>query len=640
MDELIGKKIENYSFVSVLGKGGMGVVYEAIDEKLNRKVAIKVLNSSHILNKTDVIERFRNEAQNHAQLLHQNIVTVYGFLEFSNQFAIVMEYVEGESLEKVIMRNERLHIYDVVYIVHQLLEGISYAHSRGYIHRDIKPSNIIVNSDGVVKIMDFGISKSLYEESPLTQTGRRVGTIYYMSPEQIKGDAVTPLTDIYSIGCTIYEMITGIPPFYSQNEFDVMDGHLHKQLKPIDEFTPNLSSELNRILNKLLSKNTVERYQSCNEVIIAFHFLDQYLKDSKSESDYFVQKSKRKILSRKKSIIGFTFAITILILIIFFVFIEVKDFMQQKGYVIFENGDSSTMILPIIDSSYSFSSAINIETRLSLNSGFFDSNVSGILIGDSSLVLSLDDERNSWKRQNLLSSSNLNDLYILRNGDVFIIGEKSSFTEGNLKNGFNNISIINEDYSFYSIDFFDQKMGIIIGSNGLILRSMDGGKEWEKSYVNNSNTLFDLKCLNNSRAFSVGMEGTILETNDLGVTWRKIEIDTEKYLKSISFYNNDIGLIVGGGGTILRTDNGGSKWQKLASISDNALNKVRFINKDLSLIVGNLGTVLTSKDLGETWKIVEPKYFNNWNDILVKPNNSIYLIGDNGGFVELIEGEI
>ena len=639
MDELIGKKIENYNFVSVLGKGGMGVVYEAIDEKLNRKVAIKVLNSSHISNKTHVIERFRNEAQNHAQLLHQNIVTVYGFLEFSNQFAIVMEYVEGESLEKVIARNTRLHIYDVVYIVRQLLEGIGYAHSKGYIHRDIKPSNIIVNSDGIVKIMDFGISKSLYEESPLTQTGRRVGTVYYMSPEQIKGDHVTTLTDIYSIGCTIYEMITGLPPFYSQNEFDVMDGHLHKQLQPIDEFTPNLSAELNRILNRLLSKDTDERYQSCNEVIIAFHFLDQYLKDSKSESDYFAHKSNRKILSRKKSIIGFSFVILILISLIFFVFIQVKDFMKQKGYSVFEDGNISSMTLPNIDSSFSFSSRINIDTRLSFNSGYFGSNVNGLIIGDSGLVLSFDKEENSWRKRKPINSSNLNNLSVIKNGNIFIVGENSSLIAGNFKNGFKSHSIVNDDYSFYNIDFFNQSTGIIIGSSGILLRSLDGGKEWKRIYTNNSNTLFDLKILNNSRGLAVGMEGTILETNDLGKTWENVEVETDKYLKSISFYNNEIGLIVGGGGTVLRTDDGGSNWQKLESISDNALNKAIFINKDIALIVGNLGTVLTSRDLGETWKIVEPKYFNNWNDILVKSNNRIYLIGDNGTLVELIEGE-
>ncbi|VAX15313.1 Serine/threonine protein kinase, partial [hydrothermal vent metagenome] len=356
MNDLIGKKIENYHIVSVLGKGGMGVVYEAIDEKLNRKVAIKVLNSSQIANKAHVIERFRSEARNHAQLLHPNIVTVYGFLEFDNQFAIVMEYVEGESLEKVILRNKRLHVHDIVYITLQLLEGIGYAHSKGYIHRDIKPSNIIVNSEGVVKIMDFGISKSLYEDKPKTKTGAKVGTVYYMSPEQIKGQPITPLTDIYSIGCTVYEMITGLPPFFSENEFDVMDGHLHKEVIPVYESTPKLSAELNRVLSRLLSKDPTKRYQSCNETIIAFHFLDQFLKES--ELDYFEHKKSKRILSRKKSIIGFSLLIVVFFALVIFVFFQVKDFMKNRGYSIFEDGNTAKIAQLDIDSSIVFSEAI------------------------------------------------------------------------------------------------------------------------------------------------------------------------------------------------------------------------------------------------------------------------------------------
>jgi len=637
MNELIGKKIENYSFISVLGKGGMGVVYEAIDEKLNRKVAIKVLNSSHISNKTHVIERFRIEAQNHAQLLHQNIVTVYGFLEFSNQFAIVMEYVEGESLEKVILRNKHLHIYDVVYIARQLLEGISYAHSKGFIHRDIKPSNIIVNSDGIMKIMDFGISKSLYEDSPATQTGRRVGTIYYMSPEQIKGLPVTPLTDIYSIGCTLYEMITGLPPFYSNNEFDVMDGHLHKQLQPIQNFTSNLSAELNRILNKFLCKDAAVRFQSCKEVIIDLHQLDQFLKET--DSDYFVSKNKRKILSRKKSILGFSFVILILVLLVLFVFSQVKDFMKNEGYVIFEDANTSSLTTPNIDSNLSISSEIKIGTRLSLSSGSFNSNANGLIIGDSGLVLSFDKEDNSWVRLESIISSNLIDQCILKNRNIFVVGEKSAFISGDLKNDLECLSIVDGNYSFYSIDFFDDQIGIIIGSSGIILRSLDEGKIWDRILTENYNTLYDLCIMNKSRAFAVGMEGTLLETKDLGKTWETIEVDTEKYLKSISFYNDEIGLIVGGGGTVLRSDDGGDNWRKLPNVSDNALNKVMFVNKKLALIVGNLGMVLSSKDLGKTWCKVESNYFNDWNDILVKPNNTIFIIGDNGTFVELIKGE-
>ena len=158
--------IENYKFISLLGKGGMGVVYKAQDIKLERFVAIKIL-SSHLIDSPRLIERFKIEAKNQAKLSHPNIVTVYGFIEYKNLLGIVMEYVEGESLDKIVYKNKRLNLGDSVYILKQVLSGIGYAHSRGFIHRDIKPSNIILNTEGVAKIMDFGISKSLFQKSLL-----------------------------------------------------------------------------------------------------------------------------------------------------------------------------------------------------------------------------------------------------------------------------------------------------------------------------------------------------------------------------------------------------------------------------------------------------------------------------------------
>ncbi len=637
MNELIGKKIENYHIISVLGRGGMGVVYEAIDEKLNRKVAIKVLNSSQISNRKHIIERFRNEARNHAQLLHPNIVTVYGFLEFDNQFAIIMEFVEGESLDKVIERNKRLHVYDIVYITLQLLEGIGYAHSKGYIHRDIKPSNIIVNSEGTVKIMDFGISKSLYEEMSKTKTGARVGTIYYMSPEQIKGQPITPLTDIYSIGCTVYEMLTGLPPFFSQNEFEVMDGHLHKAVVPVYESTPELSAELNRVLSKLLSKNPTKRYQSCNEVIIAFHFLDQFLKEA--ESDYFEHQKRRRILSRRKSIIGFTSLITIFAALIFFVFFQVKDFMENKGYTIFEDGNSSGMEQLEIDSSFVLAKEIPLNTELSLKSGYFN-NVGGIIVGDSGLVITYNKRTKNWSKERVSVNTNFTDCCITPNGEFYIVGNNSTYLQGKPVRGFIKQNIVNENHTLFSVDFNDYRTGIIVGNKGIILRCSDGGKTWSSINQNSFNSFFDFQFIDNKTGFAIGTNGTILRTDDLGMNWKTIESNTDKYLKSISFLNDKIGLIVGGGGTILKTVNGGEDWDLTENIVDNAFNKVKFINNKLVIIVGNRGTVLISENKGEKWKLVEKKYFNNWNDILRMLNGKIYLVGDNGKLVELIEGEI
>ena len=638
MEELVGKIIENYQIISILGKGGMGIVYEAIDSNLNRKVAIKVLNSSHISNKTNIIQRFKTEAQNHAQLQHQNIVTVYGFIEFENQFAIVMEYVEGESLEELINRNKQLHLSDVIYISRQLLEGINYAHAKGYIHRDIKPSNIIINSDGVVKIMDFGISKSLYEETSNTKTGARVGTVYYMSPEQIKGHNITFQTDIYSIGCTIYEMITGLPPFYSQNEFDVMDGHLNKSIIPINNFLPSLSSELNRILNRMLNKDIDNRHKSCNDVIGDLHNLDRYIK--KSESDYFTNKRNKNILSRKKSIIGFSVLIIAFIVIVVFVFFQVKDFMKFKGYRVFDDDQNTTEILNPIDSSFSLSSKIDLGTNLSLNSGHIYGEKGAYIIVDSGIVVNFNSIENSWNHLNSDFQSSLKDIHLFENGKYFIVGENSKFISGSFKNKLEWHSIGDESDSYFDIELLNSKIGIIVGSKGIILRSTDVGKHWQKQNSGINRTLFDFVFINNTGGFAVGIEGTILHTKDLGKNWERIKVATNKYLKSISFFDKNIGLAVGGGGTILRTIDGGSNWTNLENNFNNALNKVRFVNSDLVLIVGNLGTILTSKDLGDTWKVVKSQYFNNWNDILVSPNGSIFLIGTNGTFVELIKGEV
>ena len=138
MENLIGKLIDNFRIVSVLGKGGMGIVYKAYDTKLDRYVAIKLLNAQ-MHNRAQFVERFKREAKNQAKLTHPNIVAVYGFIEYSDLLGIVMEYVEGESLEKVIERQGRFNLYDVIYILKQILLGLGYAHSKGFIHRDIKP---------------------------------------------------------------------------------------------------------------------------------------------------------------------------------------------------------------------------------------------------------------------------------------------------------------------------------------------------------------------------------------------------------------------------------------------------------------------------------------------------------------------
>ena len=392
MEELIGKKIENYRILSVLGKGGMGVVFKAKDEKLDRFVAIKFL-AFEMIDKPKLAERFKREARNHAQLLHPNIVTVYGFIEYQQLLGIVMEFVEGESLEKVIFRNQRLHIYDLVFIMRQVLLGIGYAHSKGFVHRDIKPSNIILNSEGTVKIMDFGISKSVFDRD-MTVTGSKLGTVFYMSPEQIKGNNINYLSDIYSLGCTMFEMITGQPPFYSDTEYDVMDGHLKREPPKVSLFVPGIPEAIEKVISKCLQKQPGARYKSCGEIIDDLHQLDEYLKTVQSK--YFMRKKKNPKVVKFQSILFLIIIVSAFIGLFYFAFKQVDEFMKEKLYEKMDKvklipllGDSDTKnTLPIEE--------IKTGFQNDFISGLFVAPDLGFFLGDSALILKTVDKGKSF----------------------------------------------------------------------------------------------------------------------------------------------------------------------------------------------------------------------------------------------------
>jgi serine/threonine-protein kinase len=635
MDKLINKKVENFTILSLLGKGGMGVVYKAHDEKLNRFVAIKILNAPHVKDSSRMIERFKVEAQNHAQLIHQNIVTVYGFIEFDNLLGIVMEYVDGESLEKVIFKNRRLHIFDVVYITNQLLDGIGYAHSKGYIHRDIKPSNIIVNSDGIVKVMDFGISKSIEDDNAATRSGARIGTIHYMSPEQIKGRNVNKVSDIYSIGCTMYDMLLGQPPFDSKNDFEIMDGHLHLTPKSLSQLLPSIPVELDAIIQKLLSKAQNERYQTCNELKTDLQQLDKIMKTA--EANYFNEKKVRRRISKRKSIISSFFIVLIFFVLVIFVVFQVKDFMEFKGYKVFQENSISTLFETEEKISFSEITDCNLGAKFNLNSlSIYEGEFT--IVGDSGLVITKEDTSNKWQESRLSESIKLFDSWIFPNGRRILIGEKSSFIYN--KDGVNQwYSILDKDYSLYDIEFVNSEVGFVVGSNGLILITENGGNKWERVRVKTNEILFSINMLDKESGFIVGWNGTILTTNDGGNSWKEQTSNTTKYLKSIDFNSEQIGICIGGNGTILRTEDGGEEWSIIEQVTTRRLNRVKFLSDKRVIVVGNSGTILLSLDAGANWKSVESKFYNNWNDVSITNDGKIFIVGSNGTMLELKSGE-
>ncbi len=271
---MIGERILNYKIESRLGEGGVGTVYLATHSQLGRKVAIKVLNSALVSN-TDIRERFRNEATTLSALQHVNIITLYDYLEEDNGLFLILEYAAGQPLDDYIQKvSGPIPEQKTIYLFEQILDGFAYAHQKGVIHRDIKPSNLIITNDSEVKILDFGIAKILKEgKRNLTKTGTQLGTVLYMSPEQVQGKFIDHRTDIYSLGVTLFEMLTGKCPYDEQThtEYQVYEKILKEPLPPASSFYPRISPKMQQIISKATAKNPEDRYQSCEEFKAALH---------------------------------------------------------------------------------------------------------------------------------------------------------------------------------------------------------------------------------------------------------------------------------------------------------------------------------------------------------------------------------
>lgn len=631
MENLIGKVIDNFRVVSVLGKGGMGIVYKAYDTRLDRYVAIKLLSSS-VLDKERFVERFKREAKNQAKLTHPNIVAVYGFIEYSNLLGIVMEYVEGESLEKVVDRQGRFNLQDVIYILKHLLQGIGYAHQRGFIHRDIKPSNIILNKEGITKIMDFGISKSLYDNN-MTKTGSKIGTVYYMSPEQIRGQDVTNRSDVYSIGCTIYEMIVGQPPFDFASEYEVMEGHLKKNVPKMSERITGIPEKLEKIITKALQKDPNARYENCEEMYNEVLEVDKQL--SKIQTSYFEkvpQRSKKYKFFAASTFVG---AGIFLLVLMYFVINQVSSILNSNELEKFKKYSIQTLF-ESENKKMKLSEITRIPSGViaNLNSISFASDVNfAAAVGDSSTILTSVDGGDSWIKKNSDHKQNLSDVYLMRNGNAILVGDSST-----IYYGMNNLdSLIQipqpKGNTFFRVKFFNQ-IGFITGNKGVILKSLDGGYSWTKTKTNTNEILFDISFFNDKKGFAVGWNGTILATTNSGDSWYKVKLEDaaidNNYLKSIDLNDKGYGLIVGGDGTILRTTNFGNSWDRLNIKFSGGFQKVKFINEDYTLIVGSKGVILVSKDKGETWNVVDSRVYSNLNALAVSVYGKIFIAGING----------
>ena len=252
---MIGKTISHYKIKEKLGAGGMGEVYLAEDLQLERKVAIKFLPQNLTTDKEN-IDRFKREAKTAASLNHPNIVTIYEIAEENEQIFIVMEYIVGKTLKESITENSQFPVPNYANIINQICNGLKEAHKAGIVHRDIKPANILITSSGEVKILDFGLAK-LAGQAQLTKDASTLGTVAYMSPEQLSGKEVDRRTDIWSLGVILYEMITGKRPFEGEYEQAIIYSILNRTPER-DKIPPGLIE----IISKALAKKKENRYQS------------------------------------------------------------------------------------------------------------------------------------------------------------------------------------------------------------------------------------------------------------------------------------------------------------------------------------------------------------------------------------------
>jgi len=254
-----------YRLVAQQGSGGMAVIYKAIDEDLERTVALKILRPS-LTNDEEFLKRFRNEARNVANLSHPNIVTVFDVGSYDNTHYIVMEYIDGSDLKKLIRKDKVLTPDVALDLAIQICAGIGFAHRAGLVHADVKPQNVLLTRSRQVKVTDFGIAQAFSNTQPQERQAVVWGSPHYFAPEQAKGEKPTPASDVYSIGVVMFEMLSGQLPFSGSSQQELAMAHIKDPVPSLTEVAPQVPEALSGIVQKVMSKEPEQRYRMADQL--------------------------------------------------------------------------------------------------------------------------------------------------------------------------------------------------------------------------------------------------------------------------------------------------------------------------------------------------------------------------------------
>jgi serine/threonine protein kinase len=261
---MIGRLVGSYRIVEKIGEGGMGAVYRAVDEMLEREVAVKAIRPA-LAREPEIVERFRAEAKILARVHHPAIATIYSFFHDGDELFLAMEYVRGRTLSEVLQTGGAIPWRRAVPLLVSALDGIEQAHRTGIVHRDLKPDNLMLTEAGTLKVMDFGIAR-VSGSNHLTRTGLLVGTLRYVAPEQIRGEEVDRRTDVYALGAVLYQMLTGRVPFEGPTDFAILKAQLEDPPVPPGSVVPGLPEWLDRAVLKTLEKEPAARFQTVEEM--------------------------------------------------------------------------------------------------------------------------------------------------------------------------------------------------------------------------------------------------------------------------------------------------------------------------------------------------------------------------------------